>query len=341
MQTLVIPKEAISHFVTDLQSEWKIVGPTRKESQFVFETIKEPDELCLHYPTTILPPVRVLFPAREALLEFRVNEPGRGRQVLEAEPTVLFGVHPCDVNGINVMDEVMTDAPADANYAVRRSECRIIALECQAPCSEYNLCSDKGTHRVEWGFDLLMVDLGDRYFVYVHSAPGEELVAGKDYFRRADAKDRLELERARETQQKEITPRLPQSVAKLPGLVKESYEDFLWEAIGRRCLSCGSCTAVCPTCNCYDTVDEMELDLCAGVRCRTWDSCQSSRFALVGSGENFREKASERQRHRIFKKEVFQFEKYGRSACVGCGRCSNACIASIRLTEIYNQLMEA
>jgi sulfhydrogenase subunit beta (sulfur reductase) len=148
------------------------------------------------------------------------------------------------------------------------------------------------------------------------------------------------LEKARETQGDHLSNRLPQPVHRLPGLVKEAYDDFLWEAVGRKCLSCGSCTNVCPTCNCYDQTDEMNLDLCGGTRCRTWDSCQSVAFAAVGFGENFREKASARQRHRIFKKEVFQFEKYGRSACVGCGRCSSTCIASIRLTDIYNQLME-
>jgi len=252
-------------------------------------------------------------------------------------------VHPCDVHGINILDEVMTDDPVDANYASRRSGCRIVALECTRTCSEFNLCTDKGTNRVEWGFDLLMVDLGDRYFVYVHSAPGEDLVRGKDYFRSADADDRVALEKAREAQGKAMAaPRLSANTAsRLHAAVKDSYDGLIWEAIGRRCLSCGTCTNVCPTCNCYDVEDRVQLDLCGGFRCRTWDSCQSTRFAEVAGGENFREKAVARQRHRIFKKEVFQFEKYGRSACVGCGRCSSACVASIRLTEIYQQLMEA
>jgi sulfhydrogenase subunit beta (sulfur reductase) len=340
MQILVIQKEAVGRFVKDLQSSWSVVGPTRKETQFVFDRIEDPADLCLEYPTTILPPGRVLFPAHETLLDYDAGDPGRARQVTQAEPVVLFGVHPCDVHGINVMDEVMTDGPADANYAVRRSQCRIVALECVGSCSPYSLCLDKGTHRVEWGFDLLMVDLGDRYVVYVHSAPGEDLVSGKEYFRRADAHDRVGLEKAREAQLAHLESRLPLPVSRLPGIVKDSYEGLLWEAIGRKCLSCGSCTNVCPTCYCYEVMDEMELDLCSGHRCRTWDGCQSAQFAAVASGENFREKASERQRHRVFKKEVYQFEKYGRSACVGCGRCSSTCVAQIRLTDIYRQLME-
>jgi len=142
-------------------------------------------------------------------------------------------------------------------------------------------------------------------------------------------------------QDRALQKRLPQPAHRLPGLVRDSQNDLIWEALGRRCFSCGSCTNVCPTCNCYDAVDEMEPDLCRGTRCRVWDGCQSPAFALVGSGENFREKPSARQRHRVFKKEVYQYERYGRSACVGCGRCSSACVASIRLTDIYRQLMEA
>ena len=341
MQILVIPKEAIGRFVVDLQAGWSVIGPRRKETQFVFDRIEDPRDLCLSYTTTILPPGRALFPYHEPLLEFRIDDPVTSRQVTQAEPTILLGVHPCDVHGINVMDEVMTDGPVDANYHLRRSQCRIVALECGAPCSEYNFCADKGTHRVEWGFDLLMVDLGDRYFVYVHSAPGEELVAGKPYFRSANSEDRIALEKAREAQAAQLQPRLRVPAGRLPSLVKSSYDGLLWEAIGRKCLSCGTCTNVCPTCYCYDVADEMELDLCRGTRCRTWDSCQSSRFAAVASGENFREKPAARQRHRVFKKEVYQFEKYGRSACVGCGRCSGACVAAIRLTDIFTQLMEA
>jgi sulfhydrogenase subunit beta (sulfur reductase) len=341
MQTRVISKEALGRFVAELQSGWRVVGPKRKETQFVFDTIADPADLCLQYPTTILPPSRVLFPYREPLLDFRRDDVGAVRQRLNAEATVLFGVHPCDVHAINILDEVMTDGPVDANYAMRRSQCRIVALECQTPCGELSLCRDKGTHRVEWGFDLLFVDLGDRYFVYVPAAPGEELIADKDYFERVGSGDRVALEKAREVQLEQLPARLPQPVHRLPALVKEAYDDFLWEAIGRKCLSCGTCTNVCPTCNCYDQMDEMALDLCSGTRCRTWDSCQSPVFAAIGSGENFREAASRRQRHRVFKKEVYQFEKYGRSACVGCGRCSSSCIAKIRLTDIYKQLMEA
>ncbi|MBM3286399.1 MAG: Ni/Fe hydrogenase subunit beta [Candidatus Eisenbacteria bacterium] len=339
MKTLVLSKLDVPAFVRELQKRGKVVGPRRKESQFVFDEIRDPEDLALEYPTTILPPVRHLFPHQERLLHFQRKDVAASDEIVEGEPLILLGVHTCDVQGINILDEVFSDSPYDANYLARRAQTKVIALECQGPCSQYNLCLDKGTHRLEGGYDLLLIDLGDRYFIFTRTAAGESMVAETAFLRPATPVDREALGKAREMQSASLKPRLSGPVNRLPSALKEAYDDLLWEAIGRRCLSCETCTMVCPTCYCFDVDDEVAFDLNHGVRCRLWDSCQSHRFAEVAGGENFREKASHRQRHRLFKKEVFQFEKYGRSACVGCGRCSAQCVASIRLTDMYNQVL--
>jgi ferredoxin len=160
-----------------------------------------------------------------------------------------------------------------------------------------------------------------------------------DCLRSATPADREALGRAREIQSGSFKSRLAGPAARLTSALRDAYDDPLWEAVGRRCLSCESCTVVCPTCYCFDLCDSVTFDLNTGVRRRVWDSCQSSHFAEVAGGENFRPRAADRQRHRLFKKEVYQFEKYGRSACVGCGRCSAQCVASIRLSEMYNQVL--
>jgi ferredoxin len=202
-----------------------------------------------------------------------------------------------------------------------------------------SLCLDKGTARVEWGHGVLLVDLGDRYFVFTRTKAGEDMLSPITCLRPSTPVDREALDRAREAQAGSFKQRLNGRVSRLPSALREAYEDLLWEAIGKRCLSCETCTMVCPTCFCFDTRDEISFDLDNGHRCRLWDSCQNPAFAVVAGGENFRPKASQRQRHRIFKKEVYQHEKYGRSGCVGCGRCSAQCVASIRLNEIYNQVL--
>ncbi len=125
----------------------------------------------------------------------------------------------------------------------------------------------------------------------------------------------------------------------LSHLLKESYDDMIWDVEGKKCLSCGACNIVCPTCYCFDVTDELNMDMKTGRRYRKWDSCQLTDFCKVASGENFRESVAARVRHRLFKKEVYLKKRFGRSGCVGCGRCIYACIANISIIDIYNQIM--
>ena len=339
MKTLVLSKLDLPALLDELAKHGRLIGPRRKESQFVFGEIERADQLALDYPTTILPPSRVFFPHEETLLQFHTEDVAATVPVIGSEPTILIGVHPCDIQGINILDEVFSDAPQDANYLARRAQTRIIALECTRTCSPYSLCFDKGSYRAEWGYDLLFVDLDDRYFIFTRTGGGEAILADLECLRPATPADREALGRTREMQSASFKPRINGPLSRLPGALKDAYDDLLWEAIGRRCLSCETCTMVCPTCYCFDVRDEVAFDLSNGHRCRLWDSCQSVKFAEVAGGENFRPRAAQRQRHRLFKKEVYQYEKYGRSACVGCGRCSAQCIASIHLTEMYNQVL--
>jgi len=241
------------------------------------------------------------------LVRFRRDDLSACEPVVESDPTILIGVHPCDVHGIDILDEVFADSPYDANYLARRAATWILALECQSPCSPHNLCVDKATNRVEWGYDVLMVDLGDRYFIFARTAAGESMVHEQACLRPATPADREALGRAREMQNASFRPRLSGSVKRLPGSLKDAYGSILWDAAGRRCLSCETCTMVCPTSSCFDVVDEVAFDLKAGHRCRVWDRFQSRIFAQVASGENFRGNAWQRQRHRVFKKEVYQY----------------------------------
>lgn len=339
MKTRVLRKADLAVFVHHLAGQAQLVGPRAKDGSHVFDTINDPSDLTLEYPTSILPPGRQLFPDGEVLLRYRRNEVEATQGVIESSPLILLGVHPCDVHGINVLDEIFSDAPEDANYLARRAQTRIVAVECQRPCGPFSLCYEKGTSRVEWGHDALLVDIGDRYFIFMRTRAGEEMLLDLPCLEPPSAANREALERARETQASSFKNRLVGRVSRLPSALREAYDDLLWEAIGRRCLSCETCTMVCPTCFCFDVRDEVSLDLTNGHRCRLWDSCQNPSFAIVAGGENFRAKPAQRQRHRIFKKEVYQYEKYGRSGCVGCGRCSTQCVASIRLNEIYNQVL--
>jgi ferredoxin len=121
-------------------------------------------------------------------------------------------------------------------------------------------------------------------------------------------------------------------------MMRRAYEHPHWVELGERCLACGSCTNVCPTCFCFDVYDQIDMALEQGERWRKWDSCQLDLFASVAGGENFREHRAERQRHRFMRKGRYLFEKYEHLGCVGCGRCARACLVDITPVSTFNTL---
>ncbi|MCC7430845.1 4Fe-4S dicluster domain-containing protein [bacterium] len=344
MELYFLPKSKINLLMEEILGEFTVFGPKQKDIQFVFEEISHPEELRLDYNTSILPPVKTFFPNNEKLIAFNLNNIDKTEIVTNENRKILFGVHPCDINAIKMMDEIFAKPPQDEHYLARRKETIIIGLNCKKPCGEKTLCYDKGTYKADSGFDLMFWETHDGYVVQVVSNLGKYFTAKFSYFFNFfteftenfyDFVDNFQSE-----QEQNFTKKLTHNIFELPEALRETYDSELWHEIGAKCLSCGSCNIVCPTCYCFDVHDVVDLDLEGGHRCRNWDSCQNIGFACVGSGENFREKSSQRNRHRVFKKEVYLPQNQGFSGCVGCGRCNNVCIAGISLIEIYNRAFE-
>lgn len=334
-----IAKSEIEKLVAFLAGSFKVLGPTAKEETFAFAEISDPAQLRLDYDTSILPPVRHIYPNHERLLRFKRGDLSATELTLESEPQVLFGVHPCDMHAIRIVDEIMNEEPADRNYMARRQETVIVGLTCNSPCDDNSLCLDKGTWQAESGFDILLHELNGSYILDIATEKGENALKDFGALEEATHGERRELVRASEDAESKFTRRLTMPPESLGHYLRESYDDMIWDAQGKKCLSCGSCNIVCPTCYCFDTRDQVSLDLENGERVRTWDGCQLGNFAAVAGGENFRKRSGSRLRHRIFRKEVYLQEKYLRSGCVGCGRCNRACIADISIIDIYNQVM--
>jgi sulfhydrogenase subunit beta (sulfur reductase) len=124
----------------------------------------------------------------------------------------------------------------------------------------------------------------------------------------------------------------------LAEILEMEYESRVWEELGERCLSCGACSHVCPTCYCFDVQDESELGSRAGSRVRVWDSCLFRTHALVAGGENFRASRGSRVKFRYYHKQRGFVAEYGRPSCVGCGRCATACPAGIDIVGVIRQL---
>ena len=340
MRDWVLDRASLPPFLDFLSKRWRVVAPQRRNEIYEFRTLDDPADLCLDYPTTMLPPSRAFLPDGEVLYRFRPDEPGSVEAAPKEAPIALFGVHTCDLEGISVMDEVYLAAPIDRAYARRREGAVIIGLECARPCMEESLCADKGTNRTERVFDLLLIPSGGgKFLVQGRTNLGNELAEECGLFAPATHQDNAALGEFRERHAHEFHPKFGLAPEALTARVRASWDDLLWVAQSRLCISCGACNVVCPTCHCFATTDRLPVaaDAC-GERCRQWSGCQLAAFAVVASGENFREKKAQRLRHRIFKKEVYGMDRFGRSGCVGCGRCGHFCPAGIRLVEIFGQL---
>ncbi len=334
----VVAKADLIRSINSLADKRTVAAPVANGPQFSFRTITSAEEIAEGYLPTALPPNKYLLPPRETLLRFAWHEELTVDPVIEATDTVAFGVRPCDLHALELLDRIFVDDKHDGHYRARRERMLLVGVECLEPCDDHCFCESMGTLRAESGFDVLLTDLEDTYYVQVGSPEGKEFILGIRGVREAAYEDRTLLRKAHERRDAAFTPRLDVTFEQLPALLAESSDSLLWDVLGEKCLSCGACTNVCPTCYCFDVRDDVNLDMESGERFRTWDSCQLEEFAMVGTGESFRQPREMRVKHRFNRKGRYIFERYGLHGCVGCGRCARSCIVDIDPIEVFNQL---
>jgi sulfhydrogenase subunit beta (sulfur reductase) len=334
----ILNKEDLGDFVSRLLPDYRVGGPVAHNGGFAFQTIEDPGELRLDYSTTILPPKKFLLPPRETLFEFDNARNGKVRPPEQDPPTVVFGVHTCDLHAITLLDKVFSTGHLDPNYQKRRQNTLIIGIECLKPCSEHSFCKSMGTVSADEGYDLHMIDLGETYAIDSATQAGEKLLERYANVQPADEHNMQQLNAVLSEKWPHFPYRLDVDVSDLPSLLNMSMKSPLWEELGERCLACAACTNVCPTCFCFDVKDEINLDLTSGQRVRNWDSCQLDEFATVTGGHNFRKSRALRQRHRFMRKGKYILEAHGYLGCVGCGRCAMACLVDITPVGVFNEL---
>lgn len=330
----IMDKDRLPDLVAGLSKGFEVLGPVAKGERFVFERIVTPEMLRLDYDTTLLPPKKLFFPPEEQMMRFRVADNEVVDDEVYAAPRVIFGLHPCDINALMLMDNVFLGEYEDPYYKARRESTMLIGVSCTP--TDQCFCNAWGTDEVHWGFDIFLTDLGDRYFISVRSVKGAELLDEFVLTRDADESDTVAFQQHTRNFKNSFTDDLDTS--QLPLLLDAKFDDPLWDRLGERCLSCGACSMVCPTCYCFDVTDRLEADGKTGTRVRTWDSCQFTQFAEVAHGQNFRESRASRVKYRYYHKQWGYLSKFERVLCVGCGRCARACLAGISPREVVTAL---
>ena len=336
----VINKDIIVSLLDGLIEKYEVFAPVRRDDgrtapvRVLFDQITSGREALLDFTNSKLSPKEVFFPSSEVMFVYE------GTQVEVPSPgakRVLFGVRPCDARSFLLLDKVFnTPDYQDVYYAEKREGTCVVGLGCNRPLSTCFCTSVGGGPFNEEGLDVLLSDIGDRYLVEAISKRGRELLEGNALLGEATESDLREKERIVQ----EAKERVRSSVVteglkeKLDGM----YDDPFWDALHQKCLGCGVCTYLCPTCHCFDIVDEAEDG--RGRRVRIWDSCQFPFFTLHASGHNPRPSGKERMRQRVMHKFRYFVENYGEIACVGCGRCIRNCPVNMDLRQVLNGIMQ-
>ena len=336
MKIVKLPKKNLAEFIGHLNSFGQIHAPVKRgEKSFVFAPVTELTEIELNCNRTILPLKKYFFKPVDTMFNF-CAEKGYEVPVEEQDKKyIIFGVHPCDIHGLKILDMVFSGRYVDSYYFARRRRALIIGLDCTP--DELCFCRSTGTDFVDSGFDLFLSDIDDSYLVRVGTSIGDDMVTAADsLFREVEKEDR-EKYKAKSIQRRESFQTEIQ-LQDFPEIMDLEYESQVWQEVGEECLSCGTCSMVCPTCYCYAVFDELNLDASSGQRKRRWDSCLFKDYALVAGGHNFRAERSSRVKNRFFHKQRGFVTQYGRPSCVGCGRCKAYCPAGIDIVEIVNKL---
>jgi sulfhydrogenase subunit beta (sulfur reductase) len=334
----ILPKENFARFVEGLTRLGETFAPIKRpDGAHVFARVTDASAIDLGHPRTILPPKKFLFPPEMDMYHFSTEKGYTDPPEEKTSKTVLLGVHPCDIHGLLILDEVFHRNFTDPRYFARRSRLIVIGASCEP--DESCFCKSMRSEYVDKGYDLFLTDIGKAYFVRLGTSVGDEIVAADAALFRPVGRDDVRAYKEAENRRAQAY-RHQVELDGLPQILELEYDSDVWKETGDKCLSCGACSSVCPTCYCYDVSDKLNLDADSGVRRRRWDSCLFREHALVAGGHNFREGRDSRMKNRYFHKQVGFVDEHGRPSCVGCGRCIEACPADISIIDMIRRLRE-
>lgn len=279
------------------------------------------------------------FPQVENLMGFKVT--GKQIELIEtrdpAESFAVFGVRACDVRSFDILDRVFLTEPVDTYYAQRRENVCIISLACGKP-SETCFCTAFGIDPAEPKGDVTCWMTGEALYWQPNTEKGEALTAKLPMLVDTDAADAEEEKAAiRATAEKLPFGKLDLS-AFGQGKTKELFNRPEWKVLSQSCLGCGTCTFICPTCQCYDIQEFNNGKTVKRFRC--WDSCMYSDFTKMSAGQP-RPTQTERFRQRFMHKLVYYPDNNeGIFACVGCGRCLRKCPIHMNIVKVIKTMGE-
>ncbi len=325
---------------TLLRDGRRVVAPVDEAGRRRFRRLVAGEDAALQGGKTRWSPKEFLFPRTEPLFSYGLRADGVALAGAPEETTeqVLFGVTPCDAAGLLRLDRVFQGAVTDPLYAARRARTTIVSLACGEAGPECFCTAVGGSPAGQAGSDAQLIPAGDGWVVRALSDKGRAVTGPLEDAAPASAAEvQAALERVNRIEEGLRGNAVGPTWA---AALEAAFPLPLWEALGRRCLGCGICAYVCPSCSCFDVNDAGSAT--CGTRCRSWDSCTFALFTRHASGHNPRATPAARFRQRVLHKfSYFPREHGGELMCVGCGRCVALCPAGMNVLDAAEAVVAA
>ncbi len=358
----VLPKTALQRLIEILRAQgYRVIGLTARDGAAVWDDIRAASDLpigwqdmqepgryrlertetgrtfgIVHGPQSMKP---WTFAPREPLLQIERSTAGfSARPTLPAtEKIAALGVRPCDLAGLAVQDRVfLQDAYPDPYYAARRRGLLLITVNCTRALSTCFCASMNTGPRARNGFDLALTELDEAFLVEAGSEAGRALLADLP---RSPGSPELWTKAERQIQACADSQVRHLDQTQLPHALYDAHEHSRWDDVAARCLACGNCTMVCPTCFCHTVEQGPNLTRERSEPTRLWDSCFTQEHGYI-HGKNIRPTIKDRYRMWLTHKLAAWIDQFGMSGCVGCGRCITWCPVGIDLTVELPALLD-
>ena len=335
---LKIAKERLNELYAKIAETQGLFIPIKKAGEVNYAVWGEGKEVSLETLKTVKSPKNMFFPQTENMMRFKTE--GKNIEIIddrdEKSPFVLFGIKACDYKAIEVLDKVFLAEPVDTYYQSRRNATTIVTLACSKP-EENCFCKVFGIDATAPQGDVTTWLDNEYLYWQANTEKGESLTAlVKELFEEGGEAE-VEAQKAATAA---VIEQLPFSNLDLsrfkPENLNELFDAKEWEEMSEACLGCGTCTFVCPTCQCFDIRDFKTHE--GVIRYRCWDSCMYSDFTLMAHG-NSRTTQMQRYRQRFMHKLVYYpSQNDGLYSCVGCGRCLNKCPQNLNIVKVIKTL---